>query len=296
MKPEFREAIELLNQGYDTEEIADELGVSRATAYRWIKQHETRIALAEVDKESTMSGLGAIEESNRLKRRELDLIERKEAIKREKKGRELLKKFKSLVSGIQEHAVGSKWTHEEVSDTHLKIEELKEEVAELLDYDKEAQGENSAFQILSILEEEFEKLVESGSGYTFNFDWSEPKLNLLELAISLEELSDDSFDMEDFHRATAACLVEETMNGIQTFQGESVDAKEVQKLEAQVAIAKEGLESLDPELQEDFEEDKARLGKIDDYLKELRIRVDESFWGSKRFQLPETDELIENGS
>lgn len=43
MKAQFKEAIKLHNQGYSPEEIAEEIGVARATAYRWINQHQHQL-------------------------------------------------------------------------------------------------------------------------------------------------------------------------------------------------------------------------------------------------------------
>ncbi|UXX78006.1 hypothetical protein N7E81_11605 [Reichenbachiella carrageenanivorans] len=289
MKTEFIEAIQLHNEGYSLEDIAESVEVKQATVKRWIEQHEASLSLAgitEEDEESFTSTLGAIHESNQLKRKELERLDRKEAVQKEKDNRILIKDFQNLCEGIREHVEGSKWNFEEVEKVASKIEDLKGRIEEHFEFNDDVTETNSVFQILGILQDEFEQLKESGPGYSFVFDWARPKIHLLDQALEINDLRNVEFDNCKFEKELAADTIQSTLNGLNGFDGRQVDIDDLQTMEGMLETAQETLESLVEEDLDELGEDIEKIDQIRNYLTELKIRVDESFWKEKKCNLP----------
>ncbi len=314
MKPEFKEAVKLHKQGHTAEEISDEIGVSRATAYRWIETYKGSLALAgsngeyeEEELEETHAedsaldqpSLSGIEKANELKERELSIIERRDFVEKEKTKRSILKEFKSLLSGIKEYASGFRWGHKEVSDVALKVEELEESLQEVFEFDDNEMCHNSACQIVGILKDEFNHLVDSGAEYSFRFDWSHEKLNMLDFGLSIGSLDNNEFDLENYVRQGAWNRFVKFTDGLRSRSGESVSNSDVSVIQKSVGDLIERLSVDDSGIEGEFDEELALLEDIKHYLEELAVRISENIWRSKRFVLPEEisekiDELIEN--
>lgn len=305
MKPEFKEAIKLHNQGFTPEEISEELSISRATAFRWIKQHKASLALTGIDeefvedefeqsvlddepKEIDHQTLSGIEKSNQLKERELDLLEKRDFVEKEKTKRSVLKEFKDLLTGIREYAQGYKWGHKEVAQVVTRIEEIEESLQEVFDFDEDEMCENSTCQIMGVLSKEFGRLEESGDEYSFSFNWSKEKLDMLDFGISLENLDDDEFDLDDFNRQSAWNEFTRFIDLLKQSSGESVGTKEVDSFKGSLDDLREELNSDTRGVTGEFVKELGILGEIEKLLSEYSIRIEESIWGSKRFYIKES--------
>lgn len=279
---------DLYEAGYDINEIIEETGFSKNLVSKAIEQIEE-----EEDPEDAAE-LNGIKKANQLKERELDMLEKKEFIESEKSKRQALKEFKKLVEGVHYHVEGSKWDQDSLNKTTSEIETQLEIVDEIFEFDHDQRQDNSIFEILTILKDEFSGLSKNDPDYSITITWSPEKLAMLQYALEIEQFDDTEFDTEDYNRQRAFGIFTRFIESLEDLSDSKVDNSDVEELRSKLNHTREAIIADIPGVDGEFEDEVNILGEIEKFLSELSIRIDESFWNEKRFTLPnDIQELID---
>lgn len=299
MKPDFKKAIDLHHQGYTPEEISTELGISRATAYRWIQQHETSLTMAGMnddDQNSYVETITNTPSANRL----AGILEKEHRIKSTKLQRETLKSFKALMEGLEEHTAGSEWSGEEIRKVANEVAEIVENVEEACSFEADEYQDLSIYEISLIIKSLFKtylSLFPSG----VQLDWDGPKIEMIKAGLAIKSFDETDFDVADYQRQTAWHSFTRYIDQLTSLEGKSFDPEEVDDLISDLKRIREEIsEDLPEDLKEEFESEVQLLDDVETFLKEYRIRTEESFFG-KRLALPsdlidKINNIIEGGS
>lgn len=240
---------------------------------------------SEEDPELEPTHLSGIDKANELKERELNHLEKEAFIKTEKQKRKTLKEFKLLAEGLLDHCQGSKWDRESLKKSYDEIEELIETVEEIFGFDADEMEDNSIYEILQVLKEQFSGLANQDADYQVTIDWSPEKIEMLQYALDIENFDDAHWDREDFNLQRAHNVYSRFLESLAELDGKKVDSDDLESLQSDLVYTKETISSDLPGVEGEFEDELEVIERIEEYLKELGIRIDESFWGEKRIQL-----------
>ncbi len=178
------QVIELTREGVEPKEIVNQLDVSLATVYRWVKQASENGDLEDVE----------IETPN-----EKELIDYKATNDNEitllaGKKRRALKKHNKLFKKLLLNVEGSRWADNDLEEQILEMEEMQDTIEEILDFDKEKFEANALWQSLQVFIDRFEEMATlSRKGVDILFDYEDDRLEEIEKIIALDEF-DTEFD------------------------------------------------------------------------------------------------------
>ncbi len=307
MKNDFKEVIDLYHQGLTADEIVEETDLSRATVFRYIKLHKTSLEVAAQhnqdedfeDDEPTQEEpavsedyLGAIKESNELRRKEIEAQERKAEIEKERLKRSIIKRYKNLQSDFEILTSLEQFAVSSASKLLEQIEALKESLDEYFDFEEDELSENSLAIALQIISNELSDVLENENSQAEDFqpNWPTPLIGLLDYDPA-ELLEQDELTMEFYLDQKAHWVFSLVSELLTDLEGEKVDEEKLKEVIELVSIYKSMI--TDTLNQIDENDDHTLSEMIDvieaflEYFEELSIRCNESFWGTKRVEYPE---------
>ncbi len=295
----FELAIELHNEGYSPEEIAEELEISRATAYRWVEQHTTSIALAgieekkEVEYNDEEDFEGDIDEEVEITDSSSDhlveVLERDHRVKTTKLKRQAMKEFLRLIEGLIEHTDGSQWTGDELRKVLHEVSDIIEVIEEACDFEEETFSDLSVYEIAQIIKGLFKtytNLFPNG----VEISWDDLKKDMVQKALRIESFEEVSFDTEDFYRQQARQKFIKFTEQIDDVNLTTLDEEEVEALQGELQTVVEAISEDLPEalqIRDEFDSELEVLGELKEYLKEYQVITAKAFFGAK-LRIPDT--------
>ena len=206
-----QKAFELFENGWDCEEVADQLQMELEDVEEWAEEYNLEAEIEQLDGDpDTLNGLlEAIKERNSIKREELDLYRKEKENEEAKQKRSKVIYFKKLFTFFKNHCQGYKWKYDEVILLIKKFKTLQLQIEEITGHDQEV------FEILFIWDrtrilidhlEELVKKNEAGDEIKFKFD--ENDLLFLEESLEIEDF-DEEIEVETEEEQALNGLLEE---------------------------------------------------------------------------------------
>jgi len=184
MKTETKnQAIDLLKEGVDIPEIAENLGVSIASVYRWKKEAEER---GEFDDDPDYM-------PDKSELIDYDSKEDSPAVLIGKK-RRAIKRFKKIFKELRLNVVGCRWATNDLVDEIDKMEDLQDTIEDIFNFDQDKYMNNLLWRSLEIFMERLEELKPIGrQSVDIIFDYEQDRLDEIDKLIEVSEF-DEEFD------------------------------------------------------------------------------------------------------
>lgn len=303
MKNQIKEKVRALYEdSRSAKEIAQELfdEVSQATVYRWINefesgsdflhgivdddhqlQNETDVgeALSEefedIDDEDDLSVFE--DEEQEIDQAYLEDEESDEKETRKRK-RSVERKVKKLFNTILSHSSGHEWSHSQIRKMLMSLNSIQEEIEDLFEYESDIFKLNAYWTYLETFIALFQSFSNAGGDVELNFD--EELKDEINVVLNIEEF-DEAYDWASVIDTRLARL----KNDLAAINNQKIDTEQANDFQTRIKDLVDELK--DNDTLSTFSEDLISLKKLRKVFKRLLVEIEESFWGSSRFEMDE---------
>lgn len=308
MKNQIKEKARVLyDDNRAPKEIAQELidEVSQATVYRWINEFENEsdflhgivddepklkehTDLGEVDSDELegidddLSGFddeddqAGIDDEHEIDHHELEDTNDEKAIRKRK--RSIEKKIKKLFNAILSHSSGHEWSHSQIRRMLMSLNSVQENIEDLYDYEPDVFKQNSFWTYLDSFIGLFQSFSNAGGDVELNFD--EELKDEINVVLNIEEF-DEAYDLANVMDTRLARL----KNDLAAIDNQKIDAEKAYDFQTRINGLIDALKENDAE--STYREELISLKGLKKDFKRLSVEIEESFWGSVRFEMDE---------
>lgn len=304
--------------GMTAKEIERELydEVSLATVYRWITEFDSESDslhgivddelqlkdesdLGEVDSDEfegiedddDLSGfdnegeLSGIHEDDYENNEAYLADEEKDEIGIRKRKRSVEKKVKKLFNAILSHSSGHEWSHTQIKSMLVSLNSLQEDIEDLLEYESNVFKQNAFWTYLETFIGLFQSFANAGGDVELNFD--EELNDEINVVLNIKEF-DEEYDWASIIDTRLTRL----KNDLAEINNQKIDFDQSYVFQTRIKNMIEELKNNDAE--STYREELVSLKDLKKVFKRLSVDIEESFWGSARFEMDE--ELLPKSS
>ncbi len=290
MKNEFRkDAIELYRSGMQPNEIVEQLDVSQASVYRWIKEAEERGDLETQEEDHP--------EPTETELTDYNSDDNKPPLLIAGKKRRALKKHKKYFKNLRLNVIGCRWAGDDLNDRILEMEEVQDTIEEILEFDESRFENNALWRTLQIFIDRFESLLPVGrQDIDLLFDYTGDRLEEIDKIIAIDEF-DQEFDWSAHEILEIEREKCQLMQDILNHEDNDLDVDVTTGLLSRTKELKHKIKAIND--QGLYDDTLALLKIITSSLKEVRTEIDEAIlWktGTLKFTPELKDDIEEHCS
>jgi hypothetical protein len=120
-------------------------------------------------------------------------------------------------------------------------------------------------------------------------NWSPEKVTMLKYASEIKNFDETEWDRDKCEMDGAFGYYKRFLDNLTDYKGEKVNIETMENLESSMSFAMEVITDYDENFGSgDFEKEIEVLTEVDVYFKELKIRIEEAFFGEKVLKISES--------